>query len=108
LNRKTLLSLGLLIVFILSACTPATPAPETPPDAAPEVAPVENSQEEAPPAPEATVAEAPAAAPTETEAPVEEPVAVATARGNDLHATDPATVNIASGKPQLIEFFAFW
>jgi hypothetical protein len=47
-------------------------------------------------------------APTETEVPVEEPVAVATSRGNDLHATDPATVNIASGKPQLIEFFAFW
>ena len=96
MNRKTFLTLGLLIVFMLSACTPPDPAP------------VEATQEEAPPAPEATEAEAPVVAPTETEVPVEEPVAVATSRGNDLHATDPATVNIASGKPQLIEFFAFW
>jgi hypothetical protein len=22
--------------------------------------------------------------------------------------TDPATVNLAAGKPQLVEFFAFW
>ncbi len=108
MNRKTLLTLGLLIVFMLSACIPATPAPEPPP----EVAPAETTQEEAPPVPAATEAEAPAAAPTEAEAPAEEsaeePVAVATPRGNDLHATDPGTVNVASGKPQLIEFFAFW
>ena len=25
-----------------------------------------------------------------------------------LHATDPATVALAQGKPQLVEFFAFW
>jgi hypothetical protein len=25
-----------------------------------------------------------------------------------LHATDPTTVNLASGKPTLLEFFAFW
>ena len=90
---------------MLSACTPAAPTQSVPP---PDPAPVEATQEEAPPAPEATEAEAPVVAPTETEVPVEEPVAVATSRGNDLHDTDPATVNIASGKPQLIEFFAFW
>ena len=33
--------------------------------------------------------------------------AVATVR-TELHATDPATVNLASGKPTLVEFFAFW
>lgn len=27
---------------------------------------------------------------------------------NELHATDPATVSLASGKVQLVEFFAFW
>jgi hypothetical protein len=26
----------------------------------------------------------------------------------DLHATDPSGVTLAAGKPQLIEFFAFW
>jgi hypothetical protein len=26
----------------------------------------------------------------------------------NLKATNPATVNLAAGKPQLIEFFAFW
>lgn len=26
----------------------------------------------------------------------------------ELEATDPATVTLASGKPQLVEFFAFW
>ena len=26
----------------------------------------------------------------------------------ELAATDPATVNLASGKPTLVEFFAFW
>lgn len=41
-------------------------------------------------------------------APTEEPLPVATSRGNDLAATDPGTVNLATGEPQLIEFFAFW
>jgi hypothetical protein len=35
------------------------------------------------------------------------PTAVATSRGPDLEATDPLTVNIASGNLQLIEFFRF-
>jgi hypothetical protein len=25
-----------------------------------------------------------------------------------MEATDPATVNLAAGQPQLVEFFAFW
>ena len=37
---------------------------------------------------------------------VTEPTA-ATIR-TELHATDPASVNLASGKPTLVEFFAFW
>jgi len=31
-----------------------------------------------------------------------------TSRGNELHAADPNTVNLASGKLQLVEMFAFW
>jgi hypothetical protein len=26
----------------------------------------------------------------------------------ELHATDPSTVSLVSGQPQLVEFFAFW
>jgi hypothetical protein len=32
---------------------------------------------------------------------------VATSRGPDLHATDPATVSLASGQLQFVEFFRF-
>jgi hypothetical protein len=32
---------------------------------------------------------------------------VATSRGPDLHATDPTTVNLASGGLQFVEFFRF-
>lgn len=34
-------------------------------------------------------------------------VAVATSRGPDLEATDPATVSLAAGQLQLVEFFRF-
>ena len=96
LNRTTLLTLGLLAVLLLSACTPSASAPPPTPTmmaAEPATAPVD---------------EAPAAAPAENEAPVEAPVAIATSRGAQLVATDPSSVNLTSGEPQLIEFFAFW
>jgi len=108
LNRNTFLTLGLLAVFVLSACTPSAPAsPPTPTIAAEPAAP---APESAPEAEAPVVAPAPEAdAPVvEEEPPAEAPVIVVTPRGNDLEATDPSTVNLASGKPQLIEFFAFW
>ncbi len=79
LKRKTLLTLGLLGVVLLSACTP--------------------SASDAPPA---TIEDA-----SET-ATLPEIETAPTSRGSELQATDPATVNLASGEPQLIEFFAFW
>ena len=33
---------------------------------------------------------------------------IATSRGPNLEATDPTTVNMASGGLQLVEFFEFW
>jgi hypothetical protein len=42
-----------------------------------------------------------------TEAPGPSPLPLATSRGPELHATDPATVNLASGGLQLVEFFRF-
>jgi hypothetical protein len=40
--------------------------------------------------------------------PSEQPTITPIAVRTDLHATDPEGVMLAAGKPQLIEFFAFW
>ncbi len=101
---KRFILLGLLGVFLLSACTPkkATPPPP-PPVQLPE--PSEPTSASA----EAEMSEFAPVAPTEAISPTAEPIlAIPTSRGNKLEATDPTTVNIASGEPQLIEFFAFW
>lgn len=96
MTRTTLLTLGLLAVLLLSACTPsASVPPSTPTIRAAEPAAV-------------SVDEAPTVTPAENEAPVEAPVAIATSRGAQLVATDPGSVNLTGGKPQLLEFFAFW
>ena len=102
MNRKTLLTLGLLVVFVLSACTPSISAPPPAPTLMPETA-----EAALPVAENTAVVLAPTAAP-ETEPTAEVVLALPTSRGSELEATDPATVNIASGEPQLIEFFAFW
>jgi hypothetical protein len=79
-------------IFALSACTTtadfAPPQEPSAPDAA-ESGPVveEQPQEEAQPA-------------------AEEPLPRVPREG--LEATDPTTVVLASGQPQLVEFFAFW
>lgn len=106
MHRKTLATLGLLTAILLAACTPsaAPPAPTEVVEEAPASSGIEvEAPTEAEPttAPAAVVAEA-------TESPTEEPLPVATSRGDSLIATDPATVNLASGEPQLVEFFAFW
>ena len=66
----------------------------------------EASQGEAYPEPqeEVTAIEEPTPAPEATPTQGPQP----TSRGNKLHATDPATVKLASGKLQLVEMFAFW
>ncbi len=94
--RAAGLALGLVAVFLAVACAPSVPTESAP---QPEVLPVT----EAP-----NVVEAPASteAPTvATEAPIVQPAA--TSRGDSLEATDPATVNLASGQLQLVEFFRF-
>ena len=35
-------------------------------------------------------------------------IPIATSRGPELEATDPTTVNLASGGLQFVEFFEFW
>lgn len=87
----------LLLTLLLAACgtaqTPASPTAALPPTETPAptqaaAAPVEVTLTSLPP-------------------PSETPQAIATSRGPDLHATDPATVALASGSLQLVEFFRF-
>jgi hypothetical protein len=65
--------------------------------------------------PAPTVAAIAEGAAPETQAPVAEVQHTQTAESagpttvrTELAATDPATVDLASGKPKLVEFFAFW
>lgn len=83
-------TLGLAAVLTLAACAPAVPASPAP------TVPAATQTPETAPKPTVQVE---AASPT--------PVAVATSRGPNLEATDPATVALASGGLQLVEFFRF-
>ena len=95
--------ISLLIVILLVSCAPVvTPAPAQP------EAPVQATQ----PASEPTIEPSPLPTDTQpaaaaTEAPAEAPQPVATSRGPDLEATDPASVSLASGELQLVEFFRY-
>lgn len=89
-------TVGLVAALALFACAPAaTSAPASVPTDAPVIPATEVPTISS--APEAT-----ASAPTDV--PVQ---AVATSRGPNLEATDPTTVNLASGQLQLVEFFRF-
>lgn len=92
----------IFLTFILfaslsaSACAPALTSSPVPMDAS--ATPVQVTA-----ASEATVTSMPEA----TLAPTQAALPVATSRGPGLHATDPATVKLASGQLQLVEFFRF-
>jgi len=79
----------ILVAVLLAACAPvaATEAPPAETVAQPSATPVEEV--------------VPTLASPATALPI------ATSRGPDLHATDPATVNLASGELHFVEFFRF-
>ncbi len=88
----------LLVAVILAACSP-TQATQ------PSVAP---PSVELPSATPAIIAEGSATQPpVANEAPTQAVLPIATSRGPELHATDPATVSLASGEYQFVEFFRF-
>ncbi|HEX2992145.1 MAG TPA: hypothetical protein VHO49_15775 [Anaerolineales bacterium] len=88
----------LLLALLMAAC--ASAATSTPLQTQPEaVEPTAAAQQEP------TAEQAPAV--EETSAPSVEALPAATSRGPDLHATDPATVSLASGGLQLVEFIRF-
>lgn len=87
-------TVGLIAAIALSSCAPAATSASS--------VPTEVSPQGAVPATAALVD------PTVPEATASVPVqAVATSRGPNLEATDPSTVNLASGHLQLVEFFRF-
>ena len=93
------LTFSLLAVLLASACAPAvtaSPATDAPaPTVSQATATLAATQPEV--QPEATLAP--------TEAALAQPIA--TSRGPELEATDPAMVALASGGLQLVEFFRF-
>ena len=103
---KTWIPIALLLALLLGACSGGAsvtqaPAPGAEPDnlnppteAVPTV--VSSDPTEAVPAEEPTAAE-----------PAPSPQPTATIQ-QGLRASDPTNVNLASGKPTLVEFFAFW
>ena len=104
MKSRLLPSLTLLIV-LLAACSPAaavTPEPSVEQQPAPPVEPTATAFTPADTAPVEPATEV-VTAPTEAVA----PLPVATSRGDNLEATDPRTVNLASGGLQFVEFFRF-
>jgi len=89
-------AIGLVAVLLTSSCAPTPAAPIV--DTAP---PASVATETSMPQPTA------AAEATDVPTQVVEVQAVATSRGPNLEATDPATVSLASGQLQLVEFFRF-
>ena len=102
MKRIYLIALWVALMLAVSACASATPAPvQATPDQA-----VEQDQPEPTQAAEPEpVVEAPEA--TTVVEPTAEPAPPVEIR-QELAATDPATVNLASGTPTFVEFFAFW
>ena len=86
-------TVGLVAALALGACAPAAPS-----------ATAASPTDTLAPIPTDSVSLAEPATLTPISIPVQ---AVATSRGPNLEATDPATVNLASGQLQLVEFFRF-
>lgn len=98
---RLFLTFGLFAGLMASACAPAltsSPAAAGEPFLSPSIA-----------ATTAETASPSAIQPkgTATLAPLQTVLPLATSRGPELHATDPATVNLAAGQLQLVEFFRF-
>lgn len=98
---------SLLTVLLLAACAPSTVPAPTGPEAPAQPAPPESETASPTPTPAEIQPQAAVTGISPMEAPTEAPQAVATSRGPNLEATDPNTVNLASGDLQLVEFFRF-
>ena len=95
--KKRLLPILSLLAVLLAACAPGSTATNAP-------VPTEPPGATAPTLTLAAPASEPATQPASGEATA---LPVATSRGPNLEATDPATVSLASGGLQFVEFFRF-
>jgi uncharacterized membrane protein len=105
MRKVATIALSSVALMVLAACTggiPATVANPGDPPAMPSATP-SSTPELADVSPAGTEAVQDA----EEQVPPPEPSATPTARPG-LEATDPESVHLASGKPTLLEFFAFW
>ena len=99
----------ILLALVLSGCV-ALPGEDMPPGGEQVAQPTEAPAAE----PTPTAVEEPTSTPVVEPTPTEEPEPTEVALGpppaftEDLHATDPQTVALGAGRPQLLEFFAFW
>jgi hypothetical protein len=105
-SRLTLMAVfaGVIVVSGCSGTEQPTQPPEPVVDLQPEpteVAAVEGDQELEDPAPIPTQ-------PTTSQPVAPTPTLAPPAVKTGLEATDPNAVNLASGNPTLVEFFAFW
>ena len=109
MKPRIFITISLVAVVLFVGCTP-TAAPEpAQPEAPAQPAPTKNEPTAPPPTtPTVSQLEAPPTEALPTEAPTEVPQVVATSRGPNLEASDPAAYTRASGGLQLVEFFAFW
>ena len=97
--KRTLMTVGTLALWAAACAGPADlPPTATRPEPLPTAQAAAPTAQAAPAAASTTPAAAPTALPSETPFVISE----------DFVPTDPATVNLAAGKPQLVEFFAFW
>lgn len=101
----TVLGIVVLTGLLLTACTGASQQVDRD-DPSVEIASQQQVDEVAP-AGNVEVSEGEGAAPA-PELPESAPADVRPTPRPELSATDPSTVNLASGRPVLLEFFAFW
>ncbi len=106
MKMPRLLGVGALALAtgLLTACGGAEPAVQQPAAAETEAVTetvAEPAEAASPTLDQEPATEVAAQQPTDTAAP---PPTVS----DELRATDPTTVNLATGKPTLLEFFAFW
>ena len=108
------LLLPLLLALAPSACFGGGNEPTEVAQPETEVAEVVEAEPTEEPAPEATAAPAEEAVVEPTADPADEPVEEVADIGpppaftESLKATDPTNIVLGQGKPQLVEFFAFW
>ncbi len=92
--------------LLLAACT-GTSQQVDPDDPSADIASQQQEVDEDAPVGNVEVSEGEDAAPAPVP-PESAPADVKPTPRPELSATDPSTVNLASGKPVLLEFFAFW